>query len=264
MSISIIIPAYKEAENLKVLLPQFQNILINQNFEILIIDSIKKLDNTKEIVKQYNFAHYFNRENGNNYGDAIRTGIKYASMEYIVIMDADCSHPPNLINKFIEEINNGYDLVIASRYIDGANSHKEFSLTLMSLILNKVYSFFLRLNIKDISNSYRMYKSYMLKSIDLTFDNFDILQEILIKLMKKYNLKIKEIPINFQHRKFGESKRKLFKFIYSYLFNLVKLYKNTDQTRPDQTIIKYADLDFLYYTIILTHFFIFGKRRYYV
>lgn len=232
MSISVIIPAYKEAENLKVLLPQFQDVFINENFEILVIDSVNKLDDTEKVAMQYDFVKYFNRELGDNYGNAIRTGIKYASYEYIIIMDADCSHPTSLINKLIEEINNGYDLVIASRYIDGANSHKEFSLTLMSLILNKVYSFFLKLDIKDISNSYRIYKSYMLKSLDLTFNNFDILQEILIKLMKKYNIKIKEIPINFQHRKFGESKRKLFKFVCSYLFNLVKLYKI--QTKPDQ------------------------------
>lgn len=40
---------------------------------------MESLDDTKELCKEYNFVKYFNRENGNNYGDAIRTGIKYSS-----------------------------------------------------------------------------------------------------------------------------------------------------------------------------------------
>lgn len=227
MNISIIIPSYNEAENLKILLPKLNKVLIqlNVNYEVLVIDTKKSMDNTYNICKKYR-VKYINRENGNFYGDAIRTGISYAIGEYIIIMDSDGSHNPKDIRRFYKEIKKGkYDIVIGSRYCKGGNSHNSFILKLMSWVLNYIYRIVFRLKIKDISNSYRMYNTKKLKSIQLECDNFDIVEEILIKLKMKYNnLLIKEIPIYFNKRLYGESKRDLFKFILSYMKTMKKLY----------------------------------------
>ena len=79
------------------------------------------------------------------------------------------------------------------------------------------------LKIKDISNSFRLYKARKLKNIITVSNNFDIVEEIIYKLSKKYkNLKITEIPYVFKKRKFGKSKRTLF-FAITYLITLLKL-----------------------------------------
>ena len=228
--ISIILPSYKEYDNLKILLPNIEKELTDIDFEVLVIDAMENLDDTKELCKEYNFVKYFNRENGNNYGDAIRTGIKYSSKKYIIIMDADGSHP---VNKIIELYNciekYNIDLAICSRYIEGGNSHNGVILKCMSLIVNICYRIIFSLKVKDVSNSFRIYKSDMLKSINLECNNFDIVEEILIKLSSKYkNIKIKEIPIYFNKRLYGKSKRHLIRFIFSYIFSIIKLYRIKD------------------------------------
>ena len=226
MSISIVIPAYHEAENLKELLP-----LINSAFsmigelscEILIIDTMEKTDDTIEVC-QMNNCKYINRDYGNNYGDAIRTGIKEAKEKYLVVMDADGSHNPYDIIKFYNEIKNGYDLIIGSRYINGGDSHNGIILKIMSYTVNLVYRILFNIKAKDISNSFRMYKTEQLKSLSLECDNFDIVEEIIIKLSKYYHsFKLLEIPVFFDQRKYGKSKRNLFKFIFSYMATIKKM-----------------------------------------
>ena len=114
--ISIIMPSYKEYDNLKILLPNIEKELCDINFEVLVIDTMESLDDTKELCKKYRFVKYYNRENGNNYGDAIRTGIKCATMKYLVIMDADGSHPVDKIRELYESIEkDNVDLAICKR-----------------------------------------------------------------------------------------------------------------------------------------------------
>lgn len=68
--------------------------------------------------------------------------------------------------------------------------------------------------------------SAMIKHIPLECDNFDIVEEILIKLCLEFkNIKIKEIPIFFDKRIYGKSKIDLVKFIFSYITTIIKLLK---------------------------------------
>ena len=76
MSISVILPSYSEAENLEKLLPYLVSKLekISTDFEVLVVDTMFGADNSEKISND-NDCTYLNRESGNNYGDAIRTGI---------------------------------------------------------------------------------------------------------------------------------------------------------------------------------------------
>jgi dolichol-phosphate mannosyltransferase len=225
MSISVVLPAYHESENLTELLPKINKTMtrLQQPYEVLVIDTMTKTDNTDEICSKNNCT-YINREGGNNYGDAIRTGIQKAVMEYLVIMDADGSHNPDDIVKFYAEIKKGNDLIIGSRYIAGGNSHNGFILKLMSYALNLTYRLFFKIKAKDISNSFRMYTSKQITLLTLECDNFDIVEEIIIKLsMTIPEFKIVEIPVFFDRRKYGESKRDLMKFILTYIATIKRL-----------------------------------------
>lgn len=227
MKLSVLLPSYNEAENLNRLLPQIKENLDkeeNLEYEILVVDSIEKTDNTKEVCEENN-VKYFNRENGNNYGDAIRTGIAKAQNDYLLIMDADGSHSPNELPKLIKNCED-YDLTIGSRYIKNGKTENNFILIFMSWVVNIAYRLCLKIKVKDISNSLRIYKAKDIKSIKLESDNFDIVEEILIKLCLNNNeYKIREVPITFEKRKQGKSKRKLMKFIFSYIKTMKRLIK---------------------------------------
>jgi dolichol-phosphate mannosyltransferase len=224
IKISIIIPSYLEEENLKFILPRLKDELtdIGEPFEILVIDTMQSMDNTKNVCLLNN-AKYIPRENGNYYGDAIRTGIKLAKGEYTIIMDADGSHSPEFIQNLYRS-KKDCGIVIASRYIEGGSTDNNRILILMSYLTNVSYGVILNLHYKDISNSFRLYSTNYLKDLSLKCKNFDIVEEILYKIKKKHkNIRIIEIPYSFRKRMFGHTKRDLLFFVISYGITIIKL-----------------------------------------
>ncbi len=222
--LSIIIPAFLEEENLRLLLPRLKDTLEKTgfSFEILIIDTIAPLDNTQSVCEEFG-AFYTNRKENNSYGSAVREGIALSNGKFIIFMDADGSHSPEFISKLLE-YKDDYDVVIASRYIEGGFTENGKLLTFMSRVLNFSYSIILNLKCKDVSNSFKLYRSDLLKSSSYSCDNFDIVEEILFKIAKsKKDLKIKEIPYTFKSRIFGQTKRNLLLFIITYIFTIIKL-----------------------------------------
>lgn len=225
--VSLILPAYKEAENLQMILPKIHEAFkkLPCPYEILVVDTVEPMDDTKAVCEA-NGAVYVVRKNGNLYGDAIRTGIETAKYSRASVMDADGSHNPEDIVRLYEKMNEGYDLCIGSRYMKGGDTDNNFILKLMSYCLNLTFRILFDLNVKDVSNSMRMYDTEKLKSIKIECDNFDLVEEILIKLRYNFrDIKITEIPVYFNKRVKGESKRSLFVFIISYFQTIAKLWK---------------------------------------
>ena len=223
MELSIIIPAFLEEENLRILLPRVIRAVSAEipEMEILIIDSKEPLDFTKAVCEK-NGVKYFNREDSNNFGDAVRMGIRQAQGEYILFMDADGSHAPELISRLLK-YRGDYDVVIGSRYIEGGFTENSPALILMSRILNMTYRIVLGLKCWDVSNSFKLYRAEQLKQIELHCTHFDIVEEILFKMHRRFKVSIIEVPITFKKRMFGESKRNLLLFIVEYVFTIIKL-----------------------------------------
>lgn len=224
MSTSVVLLAYKEAENLKVLLPKINNILSNMHidFEVIVIDSATPQDNTREVCDENNILYFPQEEPF--YAGAFRTGIKYAKKERIQILDADGSHDPSVIPEIHKKFEEGYDIVIGSRYVKGGVTNDSKLSLIMSKILNTVMRLCLGIKSKDISTSFRLYDAKQLKAVTLTRNNYDVLQEVILRMkINNCELKIGEVPIIFNKRMYGESKRKLFKFICGYVITLFML-----------------------------------------
>jgi dolichol-phosphate mannosyltransferase len=222
--LSIVIPAYREAENLRILLPRINSACggLGVAFEVLIIDTMEPMDDTREVCQLDN-VRYINRRGGNRYGDAIRTGIAEALGKYVIVMDADGSHTPEFIPKLFAARAEA-EVVIASRYVEGGDTDNPKYLILMSLVVNLIYSFVLNLHCKDVSNSFKLYRANDLKRLQLQCQNFDIVEEILFKLRRaNKNMRILELPYTFKKRMFGETKRNLFLFMLTYVWTLVRL-----------------------------------------
>jgi len=220
VSISVVLLAYDEAENLEIILPQITDIVgkMNVEYEIIIVDSPKSKDNTKDVAKKFGAKYYL--QDGNCYADAFKTGIRCATKNYMLVLDADGSHNPLSIPDIYNKINEGYDMVIGSRYTENGITHDYKIQILMSKVLNLIMRVCIGVKARDISTSFRMYKSELLKKIELNRKNFDVLQEVILKMkFIKKDFTIGEVPIVFEKRMKGTSKRKLFKYIISYLFS---------------------------------------------
>ena len=219
--LTIIIPSLNESDNLKKLIPEIKSEIGKKfTYEIFIIDGINKDNKTFKITKK-NSIRYLNRIRNNDYGNAVRLGIKKSTGKYILFMDGDYSHNPKFILKLYE--NKLYDVVIASRYVPGGKTDNGLLSETLSRFLNKFYNIILNLELEDVSNSFKLYNTKMIKRLYLSCNHFDIIEEIIFKL-KKNNDKIKflEVPYHFKQRKFGKSKRNFF-VIIAYLFSIIKL-----------------------------------------
>ncbi len=224
VTLSVIIPAYQEEENLKELLPELKKVLteLTDSFEVIIVDTLSPLDHTELLCQQLGLT-YIRRSPTNDFGDAVKSGINHSSGKYVIFMDGDGSHNPHFV-KELYRYRKEADVVIASRYVSGGMTQNPPALIFMSWVLNGIYAVVLGLKVKDISNSFKLYRGDLLRSLHLSSKNFDIIQEILFKLTrKKRTLCIKELPFTFEKRKYGETKRQLFRFILSYFFSTMRI-----------------------------------------
>ena len=226
--LSIIIPCFQEAENLKILLPRLLKTLqgMEIKWEAVIVDAEQPLDDTREVCTMYadRGVRCIKRTQGSSFGSAVRSGIAFANGKHLLFMDGDGSHDPELIPT-LYSYRNEADVVVGSRYTKGGVTENSWLLKLMSRALNFAYSVVFRINCKDISNSFKLYEGEKIRRLVLRSNNFDLIEEILIKLKRdNKNLKILEIPCVFHNRTHGVTKRKLIFFMLSFGITLIRLW----------------------------------------
>ncbi len=227
--VSIVIPAYHEEENLRAIMPRLVAVLraAGVPYEVLVIDTCEPLDNTREVCGEWG-AHYLPRRGSNMFGDAIRTGLAAARGRWILTMDADGSHTPEFVPKLLAHREQA-DVVIASRYVAGGYTENSAVLVFMSHVVNIVYRIVLGLKCQDVSNNFKLYRTELVQGLHLRCNNFDIVEEILYKLHRRHPaLRIVEVPFSFKKRMFGNTKRNLVAFMFSYLITLLRLRLSRD------------------------------------
>jgi dolichol-phosphate mannosyltransferase len=222
--LSIVLPAYREAAALDALLPALKSQVaqLTPSHEIVVVDAERPIDNTGEICRIHG-VHHMHRTNGNTYGDAVRSGIQVARGEFVVFMDADGSHNPASLPSLWKE-RRKFDIVIGSRYIAGGKTENPAILVFMSWVVNVIFRTCFGLSCRDVTNSFRLYRGAQLRALNLRSNNFDIVEEILIKLCgRRFRASVIEVPVVFERRKAGESKRNLIAFAATYLGTLIHL-----------------------------------------
>jgi dolichol-phosphate mannosyltransferase len=226
IELSVVLPAYEEAANLDQLLPALNSELSGLGIahEIVVVDSAEPRDETPAVCHRHG-ARHIPRVGGSLYGHAIRTAQREARGRHIVLMDADGSHGPAFVRRLWEHRDTA-DLLIASRYVSGGQTENPAILIFMSMVVNHVFRLCLGLRCADVSNSFRLYRGDDFRALELVCENFDIVEEILIKLCfsrKEYT--VKELPFTFEKRKAGKTKRKLLLFAIGYLQTLARLHR---------------------------------------
>jgi len=224
LTLSVVLPSYNEEENLRLLLPRIRHACeaLTPDHEVLVVDTPEPMDGTPELCAEEG-VRYVSRTGGTSYGDAIRTGIAAANGRYVIFMDADGSHPPHFLSDLWAHREEA-EIVVASRYVKGGFTENSTALIWMSWAVNVGYRLVLGLKCKDVSNSFKLYPGAALKQLNLRCGNFDIVEEILYKLVRHNpGFRIHEVPFSFKKRMFGQTKRNLTAFIFSYAETLVRL-----------------------------------------
>jgi dolichol-phosphate mannosyltransferase len=236
VGLSVILAAYRESENLSLLLPRLTAAVrdLTPTFEILVVDTLAPLDDTQDVCAAHR-VRLLRRQPTNDYGDAIRTGIGASRGEFVIIMDADGSHNPDYVRALWDQRHRA-EVVIASRYVAGGRTDNSPLLVGMSRLLNRVFRFTVGFPVLDVSNSFRLYRGELLRGLHLEYRHFDILEEILAKLMWGVSppVRIIEIPYHFERRLAGESKRNLAVFGLHFSLAALRLYGLRRRLRADR------------------------------
>ena len=220
--LAVVIPALNERENLELLLPALRETLggLGIRWEIIVADGGSH-DGTAEVAVRRGARVIHQRARG--YGAALMEGIQASHAPYVVTMDADLSHRPIFIEdlwKHREEA----EVLIASRYIPGGESRTHCFRRFCSRILNVAYIRLLALPLHDISSGFRMYRRDILENLQLQARDFDILEEILIKI-HALGFRMRELPFRYLSRGTGRSHARFFKFGWAYLKTLVRMWQ---------------------------------------
>ena len=117
-AISIIVPTYKERENIVPLIERIHNSISKYDYEIIIVDD-NSADGSEELVAGLATKYPVKiivRKNKRGLSSAVVDGITSTSSEFVIVMDADLQHPPEILPDMVKALQN-HDFVVASRYI---------------------------------------------------------------------------------------------------------------------------------------------------
>lgn len=229
MTISIIIPAYKEKDNIKNLINRINSEVKIKNIIIIDDSPFKEIE---QEINQFKNVEYIYRGKKLGRGSAVLKGLEYSlnnhNNETYIEMDADLSHDPAEIkenlNLFKEQKS---DLLISSRYLKKSSIiNWSFQRRVFSILANKLAKLLLRIPISDYTNGYRVYSHeaavHIVNNCGKIGDGFIILSEILVELYYN-NFNIHETHSKFINRVRGESSVNLKEVINS-LVGLFKIY----------------------------------------
>jgi len=231
IDLTILLPTYNESSTIEKMLDAIAPAVPPKiNTEVLVIDDDSP-DGTSKIVDSYiqkskgtvSFRIY-TRKGKRGLSSAVIDGIGLARGKFVLIMDSDFSHPPQMILTMYDElVNNNLDIVIGSRYVEGGK-YEGWPLTrkLISKIGNGLARLLLGLEIKDSMTGLFALKQDLIKNLSFEAIGYKILLEILVKTK---GAKVKEVPFVCVNRQEGSSKFS-FSTINDY-FKLVKILRKT-------------------------------------
>ncbi|PVU90940.1 hypothetical protein BB559_004386 [Furculomyces boomerangus] len=213
---SVLLPTYNERDNLPIIIRLLTKTFEDNgiNYEVIIIDDASP-DGTLEVAKSLQGIYGEDkiilrpRSGKLGLGTAYIHGIKNATGNFVIIMDADMSHHPKYIPDFIrKQREKDYDIVTGSRYISGGGVYGwDLKRKMISRGANLLADILLNPGVTDLTGSFRLYKTYVLKDIiEATVSKGYVFQMEMMVRARQFNFTVAEIPITFVDRVFGESK----------------------------------------------------------
>lgn len=220
-SLSVVVPTLNEAGGIEPLLRGIERVVarIGIGYEVLVMDS-SSTDGTQEAAAAMGARVI---DVGRGYGIALKRGLATAAGEYVLTMDADLSHDPDVIEALWSH-RRSHAIGIASRYIPGGSAKMSLLRLALSRFLNVVFTRGLSLRVKDISSGFRLYPKNAIRELAPSANDFDILPELLVRAHVQ-GWDVYEVPFRYVPRVAGRSKARLIRLGVAYVGTFARLWR---------------------------------------
>ena len=224
MKISVIIPCFNEYKTISKIIDK----VLKNNFieiELIVVDDFST-DNTRKILNNIHkdkIQHLILNEKNYGKGYSIRQGIKKSTGNIILVQDADLEYDPDDYQKLLDPIlKDEADVVFGSRFIGSDNKRVlYFWHSIGNFILTLLSNIFTNLNLTDMECGYKVFKSEVIKNIQLNENRFGFEPEITAKIAK-LDLIIYEVGIKYHGRKYSQGKKITWKDGFSAIRCIIK------------------------------------------
>jgi glycosyltransferase involved in cell wall biosynthesis len=207
LKLSVVMPVYNEAGTLEEIVGQV--LATSLAFELIIVDDGSK-DGSREIMKQWEnhpIIKVILHEQNQGKGVAVRTGLRAASGDVMVIQDADLEYDPRDYPKLLQPIEEGRaDVVFGSRFIGGPARKVYFWHRVGNFMLTLLTNILYNIDLTDMETCYKCFRAEVVADMPLRSRRFDFEPEITAKIAKR-GYRIYEVAIAYYGREYEEGKK---------------------------------------------------------
>ncbi|WP_417381392.1 glycosyltransferase family 2 protein [Gimesia sp.] len=230
MLLSVVIPAYNEEKNIGATIHALVSELDRNeiSFEIVVANDNSK-DRTEAVLQELSAddarVRYINCSPPNGFGRAIRTGLSAARGDYIVVYMADLSDHPDDVVAYYRKLEEGYDCVFGSRFIEGS---KVEDYPRVKYVVNRIVNYSLKwlfwCKYNDLTNAFKGYRREVIEACGpYCASHFNITVEMSLSALVR-NYTIAQVPIKWSGRTWGVSNLRLTEMGRRYLSTFIKIF----------------------------------------
>jgi glycosyltransferase involved in cell wall biosynthesis len=243
LSVSVIIPAYNEADSIGDIVVKIMTIY--PHFEVIVVND-GSTDETVEVAKDAGAIVYSHPYNIGN-GAAIKSGIRIASGEILIFMDADGQHDPKEISSLLAHFPD-YDMVVGAR---GKGHQASWLRGVANTIYNRFASYVAKYQVMDLTSGFRAIKSDLARNLLYLLPNTYSYPTTITLGVLRSGRSVKYVPIHAQARKKGKSNIKLMRDGVRFLMIILKicaLYSPLRIFLPVSATLFLTGLSYYFYT----------------
>jgi len=215
MNLSIIIPLYNEEKLIIDLLKELEKVnypALVKELQIIIVDDAStdnSVNNVAEWIKGKQHIQLLKHDHNKGKGAAVKTGVKQASGDHVLIQDADMELSPKDIPTLIQTAHDlNIPFVNGSRYLPGViRTQAAFKRYFANKVFTLFTSLLINVHLTDMACGYKLISKELFDKLNLNENRFGFEAELIIKCARLRKNWIAEVPVNYTPRNLGEGKK---------------------------------------------------------